>query len=255
MDDFYLDRPMPVLLKCKRDQIDAFCRKYGVVKLEAFGSVMTDEFDPGRSDIDFIAYFASDVPPEPWYQRRMEIEAAFAAVIGHVVDVGLPSALTDPFFRHVASLTRTVIVGDAEVRTDAVQFQTRTVSSSIGVRKLITGMRLNNTLEACRAVMGYCDGLGRDDYVASGELQDATWFNIYRMGLWLLDLQLDDPETFQKLTGADELIDLHLQLIRDNDAPDFDRLWDFMSGTLPLLLQETSRLRDRFVDEHEVQLD
>lgn len=42
----------------KQDQLAALCRKYGVRQLDLFGSAATeDEFDPARSDLDFLVEF------------------------------------------------------------------------------------------------------------------------------------------------------------------------------------------------------
>ena len=38
-----------------RDRVEAFCRNRGIVRLSVFGSVLRDDFDPARSDIDVLA--------------------------------------------------------------------------------------------------------------------------------------------------------------------------------------------------------
>jgi predicted nucleotidyltransferase len=40
-----------------RDRVAAFCRDRGIVRLSVFGSVLRDDFDPARSDIDVLADF------------------------------------------------------------------------------------------------------------------------------------------------------------------------------------------------------
>jgi predicted nucleotidyltransferase len=40
-----------------RDRAVAFCRDRGIVRLSVFGSVLRDDFDPARSDIDVLADF------------------------------------------------------------------------------------------------------------------------------------------------------------------------------------------------------
>jgi hypothetical protein len=40
-----------------RDRVGAFCRDRGIVRLSVFGSVLRDDFDPARSDIDVLADF------------------------------------------------------------------------------------------------------------------------------------------------------------------------------------------------------
>jgi len=40
-----------------RERVEAFCRERGIVRLSVFGSVLRDDFDPARSDIDVLADF------------------------------------------------------------------------------------------------------------------------------------------------------------------------------------------------------
>jgi predicted nucleotidyltransferase len=39
-------------LTAHREAISQLCRRYGVARLAVFGSAATDDFGPGRSDID-----------------------------------------------------------------------------------------------------------------------------------------------------------------------------------------------------------
>ena len=55
---------MVALLEDKREAIADLCRKYGVIRMDVFGSVLRDDFQPGRSDIDFLVDFASRDPFE-----------------------------------------------------------------------------------------------------------------------------------------------------------------------------------------------
>ena len=46
----------------KREALAALCRRFGVARLEVFGSAARGrDFDPGRSDADFLVTFAPDV--------------------------------------------------------------------------------------------------------------------------------------------------------------------------------------------------
>ncbi|MBI2195223.1 MAG: nucleotidyltransferase domain-containing protein [Planctomycetes bacterium] len=47
---------LPILID--RDKIAAFCREHGIRKLSLFGSVLREDFDPARSDVDVLAEFA-----------------------------------------------------------------------------------------------------------------------------------------------------------------------------------------------------
>lgn len=46
--------------------IRALCREYGVARMEVFGSVCTPQFDPKRSDIDFLVEYPPDHDYGPW---------------------------------------------------------------------------------------------------------------------------------------------------------------------------------------------
>ena len=48
---------MNPIIEANKSQIEELCRKYGVAKLEIFGSANTPDFDPDRSDFDFIVEF------------------------------------------------------------------------------------------------------------------------------------------------------------------------------------------------------
>ena len=54
---------MVAAIESKHAEIVALCRKYGVVRMDVFGSVLRDDFEPGRSDIDLLVEFG---PRDPY---------------------------------------------------------------------------------------------------------------------------------------------------------------------------------------------
>jgi predicted nucleotidyltransferase len=48
---------MVEILQDKREAIVELCARYGVARLDVFGSVLRDDFRPGESDIDFLVEF------------------------------------------------------------------------------------------------------------------------------------------------------------------------------------------------------
>jgi predicted nucleotidyltransferase len=58
------------------DKIDDFCRKWGVNKFELFGSVLRDDFDQKRSDIDVMVTLSPDRPYTLFDIVHMEEELA-----------------------------------------------------------------------------------------------------------------------------------------------------------------------------------
>lgn len=43
-----------------KDAIARACEQYGVARLRVFGSVLTERFDPARSDVDFLVEYKPD---------------------------------------------------------------------------------------------------------------------------------------------------------------------------------------------------
>ncbi|MFI5386187.1 MAG: nucleotidyltransferase family protein [Fimbriimonadales bacterium] len=56
-------------LRSQLPQVEELCRKYGVVHLDVFGSAARGDFDPARSDFDFLVKFAQrgDLGPSRQY--------------------------------------------------------------------------------------------------------------------------------------------------------------------------------------------
>jgi len=67
------------------EQLAAFCRERGIRKLSLFGSVLREDFDPRRSDVDVLAEFAPGALKGVGF-RYFGYEEALAEIIGHKVD-------------------------------------------------------------------------------------------------------------------------------------------------------------------------
>jgi len=64
--------------------IDAFCRKWKVVEMALFGSVLRDDFRPD-SDVDVLVTFEPDVPWSLW--DMVQAEQELAVLLGRPVDM------------------------------------------------------------------------------------------------------------------------------------------------------------------------
>ncbi len=47
-----------------RDALEALCARYGVIRMDVFGSVLREDFRPGESDIDLLVEFSARDPYE-----------------------------------------------------------------------------------------------------------------------------------------------------------------------------------------------
>lgn len=68
-----------------REKIAEFCLARGIRKLSLFGSVLRDDFDPARSDVDVFAEFDPDALKGVGF-RYFGYGQALAVIIGCKVD-------------------------------------------------------------------------------------------------------------------------------------------------------------------------
>lgn len=71
----------------RREALAALCRRFGVVRLEVFGSAARgNDFDPALSDADFLVTFAQ--PDDTgWAGRYLDFQDALEALLGRKVDL------------------------------------------------------------------------------------------------------------------------------------------------------------------------
>jgi len=99
----------PEILRHK-DAIAALCRRFGVTRLEVFGSAARGEdFDPARSDVDLLVEFTPEARFD--FAAFADLKDALEAVFGRDVDLIDRPAIEkshNPIRRHT-------ILGDAQL--------------------------------------------------------------------------------------------------------------------------------------------
>ncbi len=77
-----------------RERLARFCRERGIRKLSLFGSVLRDDFDPERSDLDVVVEFLPGARPGweffGWHED-------LAPILGRKVDLHTPNSLSEYF--------------------------------------------------------------------------------------------------------------------------------------------------------------
>lgn len=89
-----------------RAAIDDACRRHYVRRLDLFGSAATDRFRPGESDFDFLVEFGP-TPPGGYADAYFGLLEALTDLLGRPVDLVVPSAIRNPYFRQAVDETRT----------------------------------------------------------------------------------------------------------------------------------------------------
>ena len=89
---------MQTAIASKRSEIISLCRQFHVSRLELFGSAVSDEFDPQRSDLDFLVEF-EPLTAAAYAKAYFDFKEALERLSGRPVDLVVPSAIRNPYFR------------------------------------------------------------------------------------------------------------------------------------------------------------
>jgi uncharacterized protein len=95
-------------LKEHGTEIEALCRRYGVRRLEVFGSAATSREKSEESDLDFLVEFAP-FPPGGYADAYFGLFESLEALFGRPVDLVVASAIRNPFFRQSVEQTKTLL--------------------------------------------------------------------------------------------------------------------------------------------------
>ncbi len=102
---------MNPLIESNLPRLRQLCEKYNVARLELFGSATTDQWDPARSDFDFLVVFGAPPAKLDLFDQYMDFLFALEKLLGRHVDLVEESAMRNPYFiRRVNESRRPVYV-------------------------------------------------------------------------------------------------------------------------------------------------
>jgi predicted nucleotidyltransferase len=99
---------MHPILEEKREQLERLCARYGVKRLEVFGSVTTHRFDPVSSDLDFLVDMEI-APRATLADRYFGLLEDLEALFGRHVDLVMTGAIRNPYFLEAIERSRTLL--------------------------------------------------------------------------------------------------------------------------------------------------
>lgn len=91
-----------------RVALEELCRRYGVRSLFLFGSAASDDFDPGRSDVDLLVEFEA-LPPGGYADAYFGLRESLEDLFGRDVDLVALSAVRNPSIKADIERTRTLL--------------------------------------------------------------------------------------------------------------------------------------------------
>jgi hypothetical protein len=96
------------LIEQRKESIAEACRRFGVGRLEVFGSAVRGDFDAHKSDLDFIANFLPPLHPGV-ADRFFGLAEALEKIFARPVDLLTDAMLRNPVLRDEIARDRTPI--------------------------------------------------------------------------------------------------------------------------------------------------
>lgn len=82
-----------------REELGKLCRRFHVRRLDVFGSAARGDFDPVRSDLDFLVEFDSREPNALSFKTYFDFKESLEALFGRSVDLVEPGAMRNPYLK------------------------------------------------------------------------------------------------------------------------------------------------------------
>jgi predicted nucleotidyltransferase len=83
----------------RREELRALCRRFHVRRLDLFGSAARGDFDPDRSDVDFLVEFDRTHPDALSLRTYFGLKEALERLLGRPVDLVEPGAVRNPYLK------------------------------------------------------------------------------------------------------------------------------------------------------------
>jgi predicted nucleotidyltransferase len=88
-------------------ELRGLCQRYGVRRLELFGSAALGEVRPGAADLDFLVEFGPHLPGG-YANAFFGLQESLEGFFGRSVDLVVASAIRNPYFLEAIAPTRTL---------------------------------------------------------------------------------------------------------------------------------------------------
>ena len=102
-EGFHSFQAMVAFIDQYQDRIERICQRFGVRRLEVFGSVLRNDFS-AESDVDFVVEFDHSRPDA--FDQYFGLKEALESLVGRQVDLVVSDAIRNPYFRAQVQQTK-----------------------------------------------------------------------------------------------------------------------------------------------------
>jgi len=209
--------------------IAELCRRFGVRRLDLFGSAATGRFDPQRSDLDFLVEFEPEAQGKSYFRLLEEFEKLF----GRKVDLLTEPGLENHYLRRRTETERRILFPTAMISNQAAS--------------LLWDARC-----AAERIIRFTAGRSYDDYLDDDMLRAAVERQFEIIGEAFVGLRRVDPSLAARLPDLPQIIapTLTLPRLRGREGwgihgyatIDHQIVWDAIRDDLPRLLSTLDQM-------------
>ncbi len=209
--------------------ITELCRRFGVRRLDLFGSAATGHFDPASSDLDFLVEFEPETRGRSYFRLLEEFEKLF----GRKVDLLTEPGLENPYLRRRIETERRTLFPSAMISNQAASF-------------------LWDARRAAERIARFTAGKIYDDYLDDDMLRPAVERQFEIIGEAFVGLRRIDPPLAAQLPDLPKIIAPALTLPRKRGREgwgihgyatiDHQIVWDAIRDDLPRLLSALDQM-------------
>ncbi|MBN8826389.1 nucleotidyltransferase family protein [Spirosoma sp.] len=91
------------------DPIKALCRQHNVVRLYAFGSVTSNDFDELISDVDLLIELPDELAPEVKGETYFRLLFELEQLLHRPVDLVMGQSFRNPYFAHAVEASKQLL--------------------------------------------------------------------------------------------------------------------------------------------------
>jgi uncharacterized protein with HEPN domain/predicted nucleotidyltransferase len=200
-------------------EIAELCRRFGVRRLDLFGSAATGRFDDRRSDLDFLVKFEPEARGKSYFRLLEEFEKLF----GRKVDLLTEDGLENPFLRRRIETERRTLFPTTMISNQAAAF-------------------LWDAQRAAERITSFAAGRTYDHYLDDDMLRAAVERQFEIIGEAFVGLRRVDPSLAAQLPDLPKVIAFRNVLIHGYATIDHQVVWDAIREDVPRLLTALNQM-------------
>jgi uncharacterized protein with HEPN domain/predicted nucleotidyltransferase len=216
---------MNAMIEAKLPGFVRICQRYGIRRLELFGSAARDDFQPATSDLDLVAIF-DESSYSGGFESYLKALSEFESLVGHKVDLLEADAITNPFLLEAIEQDRIVL---CERRNGTVMARN-------------PGTYLHDAAMALAAIKRYIAEKDLDDYLGDDLLQAAVERRFEITAEALNQLSKSYPSIAAKISALPAIIGFRNLLAHEYAAVNHRRVWELAQTRAPALRKELEAL-------------